>query len=297
MFVKATKRRARGRIHLTGPSGSGKTRSALEIGRHLGARIALIDTERGSASKYADLVPFDVCEISDSYHPDKLTAALREAGPAYDVVIVDSFTHFWKGIGGFLELVDAEVARQRQRGGSGDSFSAWKSVDPIYRRTIDAILSCLAHVIVTTRAKQEHVVEKDDKGKTRIRKVGLASEAREGLEYEVDVDGMLDLDHRLVIGKTRCPGLDGRVFDKPGAEVAQILLAWLEEGAPVAEAASGPAPPSAELGRNWLAEILAADASALDAIAAELAKQPDEERAKYREAYAARRAVVRGGGT
>jgi hypothetical protein len=243
-FAKATKRAARGRIHLTGPSGSGKTRSALEIGRHLGRRVALIDTERGSASKYADLVDFDVCEIIDNYHPDKLVSALREAGAAYDVVIVDSFTHFWKGIGGFLELVDAEVARMKSRGQKPDSWSAWKVVDPIYMRTINAILSCPAHVIITTRAKQERVKETDDKtGKTSIRTVGLASEVREGLEYEVDVDGMLDLDHRLVIGKTRCPELDGRVFDKPGEEVARIMLAWLNDGAPVV-AAPGAAPTS-----------------------------------------------------
>ena len=55
MFKKATKSNLKIRLALSGASGSGKTYSALSIASNLGNRIALIDTERGSASKYADL--------------------------------------------------------------------------------------------------------------------------------------------------------------------------------------------------------------------------------------------------
>ena len=58
---------------------------------------------------------------------------------------------------------------------------------------------------------------------------------------------MLDIDHNLVIGKTRCDALDGKVFTKAGEDVAKILRAWLSDGevpvAPVA-AAVPVAPPS-----------------------------------------------------
>jgi hypothetical protein len=43
---------------------------------------------------------------------------------------------------------------------------------------------------------------------------------------------MLDIEHHLVIGKTRCEALDGKVFYKPGKEMADILKAWLTDGAP-----------------------------------------------------------------
>ena len=58
-FKKATKEQAKARIALFGPSGSGKTKSALRIAKGLGNKIALIDSERGSASKYADDHEFD----------------------------------------------------------------------------------------------------------------------------------------------------------------------------------------------------------------------------------------------
>jgi hypothetical protein len=240
-FKKATKAQAKLRMAVHGPSGSGKTRSALEVARHLGKRIALVDTERGSASKYANLVEFDVQEVYDNYHPNRAIKAMDEAAAeAYDVLIVDSLSHFWNGPGGFLELVDEEVKKMRARGGKADSFAAWKEIDPIYRRLMQAILACPMHVIVTMRAKQEYVKEQDDRGKTTIRKVGMAPEMRDAAQYEFDVEGMLDIDHNLVIGKTRCDELDGKVFNKPGREVAEILKRWLSDGAPVAQAASEP---------------------------------------------------------
>ncbi len=70
MFKRATKTRIRLRLALCGPSGSGKTMSSLAIASHLGQRIAVIDTERGSASRYADLFEFDVLEL-ESFHPTK----------------------------------------------------------------------------------------------------------------------------------------------------------------------------------------------------------------------------------
>jgi hypothetical protein len=56
------------RLAISGPSGSGKTYTMLKIASDLGGRIALVDTEHGSASKYADLFEFDVLEL-DSYDP------------------------------------------------------------------------------------------------------------------------------------------------------------------------------------------------------------------------------------
>lgn len=59
-FEKATKEKAKLRAALFGPSGSGKTFSALRIATGLGRKIAVIDTERGRARKYADIFEFDL---------------------------------------------------------------------------------------------------------------------------------------------------------------------------------------------------------------------------------------------
>ncbi len=234
MFHKATKQQAKLRMAIHGPSGAGKTYSALRIATAMGKRIALIDTERGSASKYSDQFSFDVCEIFDDYAPARLFEALKAAAD-YDGVIVDSLSHFWNGPGGFLEMVDEEVKKQRARGNKPDSFAAWKTVDAQYRRLIQTILATPFHFFGTLRAKTEYDKSEGANGKTKITKLGMAPEMRQGFEYEFDVEGMLDINHDLAIGKTRCNALDGKVFAKPGEDVAKILLAWLDDGvAPVA---------------------------------------------------------------
>jgi hypothetical protein len=48
----------------------------------------------------------------------------------------------------------------------------------------------------------------------------------------MDVVGDLDIDHNLLISKTRCPDLDGAVLHKPGRDLAEKLLAWVGEGVP-----------------------------------------------------------------
>lgn len=241
-FGKATKQQAKLRMAIHGPSGAGKTFSALNIAKHLGQTVVLLDTERGSASKYSHRFDFIVPQKDDgtpedfngNFHPDKLISFLAQAPQAGPdpVVIVDSLSLFWNGPGGLLELVDQEVQKMKARGNKPDSFAAWKTVDPMYRRVVQAILGCPAHVLVTMRAKTEYEKSVDEKGKTSIRKVGMAPEMRNQFEYEFDVEAMLDIDHNLVIGKTRCEDLDGKVFPKPGKEFADILARWLADGTP-----------------------------------------------------------------
>jgi hypothetical protein len=235
-FQKATKKQAKLRLALIGPSGAGKTYTALTLATHLspGGRIAVIDTERGSASKYADLFTFDVEDL-DSCHPQRYVQAITDAQTAgYDVLIIDSLSHAWMGKDGALELVD----KAAKRNPSGNSFAAWREVTPLHNALVDAMLAAKLHVIVTVRSKMEYVQEKDERGKTVIRKVGLQPVQRDGLEYEFDVVGDMDVDNTLVVTKTRCSALTGAVIHKPGKELAARLAAWLE-GEPVAT----PVPP------------------------------------------------------
>lgn len=76
-FVKAQKYESKLRLAITGPSGAGKTYTALSIAKHLPGPIALVDTEHGSASKYADLFDFDVLNLHPPYHPDRFGEAIR----------------------------------------------------------------------------------------------------------------------------------------------------------------------------------------------------------------------------
>lgn len=236
MFKKATKTGQHARIAMFGPAGSGKTYSALKIGRGLAGengRIAVIDTERGSASKYADVEAFDVCELA-TFAPAEYIGALRgAAGEGYAVVVVDSLSHAWEGDGGILDQVD-------RRGGR---FDAWKEMTPQTRELVDMLITYPGHVIVTMRSKTEYVVEKNEKGKSEPRKIGLAPRFKDGMEYEFDI--VLEMDDANVarVSKSRCVGLSGKSIPKPGAALAREVLAWLGSAPPreAARAVSRPA--------------------------------------------------------
>lgn len=223
VFKKATKTQIKLRLALSGPSGSGKTFSALAIASNLGQRTAVIDTERGSASRYADLFEFDVLEL-ESFHPTKYIQAIKAAEIAgYEVVIIDSLSHAWIGKDGELDLVER----------AKNSFTAWKDVRPLERALIDAMLGCRSHLIATMRTKTEWVVEQNEKGKAEPRKVGTAPLQTQGIEYEFDVAGELNLQNTLTITKSRCPALSGQMFVHPGKEIADALHQWLDSGIPV----------------------------------------------------------------
>ena len=269
-FTRASKEQAKARVALTGPSGSGKTYTALVVGTELGKRVAVIDTERGSAAKYADQFSFDTLQLV-TFEPAALVDALAVAAhDGYDVIIVDSFSHFWSGAGGMLEQVDNAA----KRAGSGGSFAGWRETRPMERAMFDALLAYPGHVIVTMRAKTEYVVETDERGRKVPRKVGLKPDQRDGIEYEFDIVGDLDHENTLALSKSRAAPLSGLVIRKPDTRFAQAILDWLNTGEPAptvpdyVAAATAPDATYDELRdlydeaarRNWLdAAVLGAD--------------------------------------
>jgi hypothetical protein len=116
----------------------------------------------------------------------------------------------------------------------------------LHNKLIEAMLAAKLHLIVTMRSKMEYVQDKDDKGRTVIRKVGLQPVQRDGLEYEFDVVADLDTDNTLIVGKTRCPQLTGVVLAKPGKDIAGMLKAWLADGEEPAAARAPKAAPKAQ---------------------------------------------------
>jgi len=262
-FRKVTRRQLKARVALAGPSGSGKTYTALRLAFGLvgpSGKVAVVDTENRSAEKYVGTEvdgvrwDFDVA-TPDRFDPVDLAHTLREAAKHYDVIVVDSLTAYWSGIGGMLERVDNAAKRT----GRGNSFEAWKIEKPAERELLAALVGTDAHLIVTMRVKSEYVIEENDRGKKVPRKIGLKPEQRDGIEYEFDFVADLDGDHNLIPSKSRCPALDGRVFSRPGADVAQTLRAWLDDGeagpapAPQPEPARERPPFDAEKAKAWIA--------------------------------------------
>jgi nucleoside-triphosphatase THEP1 len=238
-FKRATKAQAKLRLGLIGPAGSGKTMTAIRVAHGLGGRVAVIDTERGSASLYAGErgLAFDVLEL-DTYEADKFIDAIREAEQAgYDVLIIDSLSHAWAGKGGILEFVDNAAKRS-----GGGSFAGWRDATPRHNQLVDAILGAKLHIICTLRSKVEHVIEQVN-GRTQVRKVGLQPVQRDGLEYEFTVVGDVNQDHELIVTKTRAAWLKDAIIREAGEELGKKLAEWLAGGEAVPEPKAEPKKP------------------------------------------------------
>lgn len=201
------------------------TWSALEIANGLergDGQLGLIDTDRGSARKYADVFAFQWLGMT-AFDPDDLTkATIAAAEQNIGTLIVDTWSPFWSGADGMLDQV----------GRANSNFEGWRQMRPVERRMFDALLGYPGHVIVTMRVKTEYVVETNDKGRAEPKRIGLKPEQRDGTEHEFDV--VLDLDDFGTVArvsKTRCPELAGKVFTRPGAALGETVQAWLDREA------------------------------------------------------------------
>lgn len=220
-FVKATKTGSYIRLALTGPTGAGKTFTALTLAGALGTNPGLIDTDRKRARKYADRFDFDHLEM-DRFDPADLTrAVLAAAAQDINPLVVDTASPFWSGPDGMLDSV----------GRAGTQFEGWRKMGPVEQQMMDALLGYPGHVIVTLKTKMKYVVEEDEKGKMKPRRIGLEPEQRGNFGSEFDIVGDMD-DAVMRIGSTcLCPELTGKVIERPTAELADTILAWLARDA------------------------------------------------------------------
>jgi hypothetical protein len=250
-FVKAVRKQAKLRLALSGPSGSGKTYGALLLAKGLGGKVALIDTERGSASLYTHVHEFDALDLDPPYTPERFIEAIKSAEHAgYAVLIIDSLTHEWSGVGGCLELVD-QVARSKYK---GNSWSAWNDITPRHRAVLDAILRSPLHIIATMRSKTETAQTEGPNGKKQVVKLGMKAEQRDGSEYEFTT--VLDIvhdGHFAAASKDRT-GLFGGDPKQITADTGRMLLDWLSSGAT-------PQPEQSEIDKGvaWIAASLTVD--------------------------------------
>ncbi|MBL1108027.1 AAA family ATPase [Streptomyces sp. 5-8] len=230
-FAPATRETARARIGLQGPGGSGKTKTALRMAEKLanGGEIGVVDTERGSALKYAPVPGRPDIEAHEFRHlpmafcsPENLIAAVKAAEEArIAVLIIDSWSHFWAGKGGLLARVDQEAKKPGHYGGS---YTAWAPVNDLEQDMLDVLLNFPGHVIVTMRTKNDYEME----GK-KVTKVGVKTVQREGAEYEFDV--VIDMIAGTgTVTKTRYTALDGVSVHHPGEDFAEAILEQLGQG-------------------------------------------------------------------
>ena len=227
---KATRKKSKLRLNISGASGSGKTYSALLMAKGLVGdwpKIAVIDTENGSASLYDHLGSFQAIDLQAPFSPERYIEAIDiciKAG--MECIIIDSSTHEWNGAGGCIEI-NEKLAQSKFK---GNTWSAWSQTTPRHDAFVQRVLQCPVHVITCTRSKMETVMTDDKK----VKKLGMKDIQREGWEYELTVSLNLDRDtHTATASKDRTElfeGIDPFVINE---DTGKKIKDWCESGVDV----------------------------------------------------------------
>lgn len=218
------RKKAKIKMALQGPSGSGKTYSALLLAFGLTndwKSIAVIDTENHSADLYAHLGPYNVLDLSPPFSPERYIEAIKACEKqGIKVLIIDSISHEWDGVGGILDIHGNMM---------GNSFTNWAKVTPRHNAFVQTILQSNIHTICTIRSKQDYVLSEKN-GKMVPEKIGLKGVTREGLDYEFTIVLEIDIKHNATASKDRTQMFVDKPEFKISESIGKRILTWCESG-------------------------------------------------------------------
>lgn len=221
---KAQRKQVKLKLNLSAPSGAGKTMSALRMAKGIvgdWSKIAIIDTENGSASLYSHLGDFNTIDLVPPFTPERYIEALNVCVNAgIECVIIDSTSHEWQTlIEENQRLADAKFR--------GNTWSAWSQTTPRHDKYVSAILHTPLHIIACTRSKTETVMGEDKK----VKKVGMKDQQRDGWEYELTVSLEIDRDTHLASpSKDRTNLFEGKQPFLITEETGKMIADWCNSG-------------------------------------------------------------------
>lgn len=224
---KATRKQVKLRLNISGPSGAGKTYSALRMAYGLvGAwdKIAVIDTENGSASLYSHLGDFNTLDLEPPFSPEKYIQAIDVCiNAGAECIVIDSSSHEWNGPGGCLEINERLAAAKYK----GNTWSAWNETTPRHDAFVSKVLHSPVHIITCTRSKMETVMGEGKK----VHKVGMKDQQREGWEYELTVSLNVERDtHMATASKDRTNLFEGKEPFIITEQTGKVIREWCEAG-------------------------------------------------------------------
>lgn len=225
---KSARKQAKIKMALQGSAGSGKTMSSLLLAKGLTnnnlSKVAIIDSENGSADLYAHLGDYNVVRVTPPFTPEKYIEAIDICLEAkMDVIILDSISQVWD------ELIDFHSKLP------GNSFTNWNKVTPRQKAFINKILQSEAHIIATMRTKQDYVLNQRD-GKYIPEKVGLKAVQRDGVDYEFTLVFDVDIKHFVVASKDRTGLFSNSPDFKISEATGRKILDWCNQGVSIEQA-------------------------------------------------------------
>ena len=211
--VEAVREKIAVKVALMGASGSGKTYGAMKLATGMldemekidgkRGKILLANTEGSRGRYYANEFKYDIVDLEPPYNPELFVDLINYAvDEKYSVLIIDSSSAEWEGKGGCLEL-------QQQLGGK---YQDWARISPRHDRFIDALALSPIHIIATMKGKDQYEVDKDDRGKVSVKKLGVGAKQREGFEYNFTCTFNIDRDSHIAKSEKD----NTHIFDREG---------------------------------------------------------------------------------
>lgn len=235
-YKPATREGVKPLIGLYAESGAGKTYSALLLARGIAGpkgRIGMIDTESGRGSLYADVLPggYDVMQLGEPFGPSRYVEAITASENAgIDVLVIDSMSHSWEGIGGVLDMAGENEANSGKAG-----LHNWKKPKLEHNKLMLKLLQTRLIIICCIRAKYKSRQIKNDRGKTEIVKDDFPSPIQaDDFIFEMTAHALIHPNHTITLTKCSHPAL-GECFPQDGKEPlnihhGELIAKWASSG-------------------------------------------------------------------
>lgn len=197
-FKKAVRKSVPLLVSIASPSGGGKTYSALLLAAGMAGptgRVGFLDTENGRGTMYEDspgikkALPngYEYAELQAPFSPDRYIQAIKAAEQCgINVLVIDSVTHEWEGIGGCTEIAETKKLR---------GMPNWALAKKEHKLFVLHCLSSTMHIVFCIRARDKVKivkVMKNGQEKEEIVPIGITPITEKNFVYEMMVSLMLD---------------------------------------------------------------------------------------------------------
>jgi hypothetical protein len=250
-FRPAATTEAKPLVGLYAESGTGKTKSALLLAKGFAGdmtKVGMIETESGRGEAYArDPVVggYQVLPLREDFSPKAYGAAIAAAEKAgLHVLIIDSASHEWEGVGGVLDMAAKNQANDKK----GPLVWQQPKIDHkrqfmlrLMQTPIPLVIVCMRAKYPMYQVKPEHVKEWEAAGKPGTppkpgewaRSWKLEPIQADDILYEMFVHGWIDHAHRFHVTKYTVDELrDVFVEGEPiSTETGKRLILWASDRA------------------------------------------------------------------
>lgn len=231
-------------IGLGGISGGGKTYTALQLAWGLAnfdsRKVGFIDTENRRGRLYADSLRdqqgnvhrFLIGDLVPPFSPARYIEAINAfVAAGVEVLVIDSVSHEWNGIGGCEDIANAPDGQ-----GKAPKNPRWNLAKSEHKKFMNAALQSPLHIIPCMRAQPKVKLETQN-GKTVYVDQGILPIQEKSFTFELTASMML-----WNSGKERevlkCPEELAGIFGKSGewsegyltAQHGKMLRDWVDGG-------------------------------------------------------------------